>query len=54
MRGTRFFHVEEPEEKKQCTLYVLEANLALQNGMVIPLLSEILSTGKKDGNVCPL
>jgi len=34
---------QEPEEKKQYYVYVLEANLAFQNGMVIPLLSEVLS-----------
>ena len=39
---------EEPEEKKQYYVYVLEANLAFQNGMVIPLLSEILSYTEGD------
>ncbi len=33
---------EEPEETKQYYVYVLEANLAFRNGMVIPLLSEVL------------
>jgi hypothetical protein len=32
-----------PEPEKQYYVYVLEANLAFQNGMVIPLLSEVLS-----------
>jgi hypothetical protein len=31
------------EPEKQYYVYVLEANLAFQNGMVIPLLSEVLS-----------
>lgn len=39
---------EEPEEKKQYYIYVLEANLAFQNGMVIPLLSEVLSYTEGD------
>ena len=39
---------EEPEEKNQYYVYVLEANLAFQNGMVIPLLSEILSYTEGD------
>ena len=39
---------EEPEKKKQYYVYVLEANLAFQNGMVIPLLSEILSYTEGD------
>jgi len=39
---------EEPEEKRQYYVYVLEANLAFQNGMVIPLLSEILSYTEGD------
>jgi hypothetical protein len=39
---------EEPEQKKQYYVYVLEANLAFQNGMVIPLLSEILSYTEGD------
>ena len=42
--------VEEPEEKKQYYVYVLEANLAFQNGMVIPLLSEILSYTEGDND----
>jgi len=41
---------EEPEEKKQYYVYVLEANLAFQNGMVIPLLSEVLSYTEGDNN----
>ena len=41
---------EEPEEKKQYYVYVLEANLAFQNGMVIPLLSEILSYTEGDND----
>ncbi len=42
----------EAEEKKQYYVYVLEANLAFQNGMVIPLLSEVLSytAGDNDKN----
>jgi len=40
----------EPEEKKQYYVYVLEANLAFQNGMVIPLLSEVLSYTQGDHN----
>lgn len=40
--------VGEPEEKKQYYVYALEANLAFQNGMVIPLLSEILSYTEGD------
>lgn len=38
----------EPESKKQYYVYVLEANLAFQNGMVIPLLSEVLSYTEGD------
>jgi len=39
----------DPElEKKQYYVYVLEANLAFQNGMVIPLLSEVLSASAGD------
>ncbi len=41
---------KEPEEKKQYYVYVLEANLAFQNGMVIPLLSEILSYTEGDSD----
>ena len=41
---------EEPEEKKQYYVYVLEANLAFHNGMVIPLLSEILSYTEGDND----
>jgi hypothetical protein len=37
---------QEPE--KEYYVYVLEANLAFQNGMVIPLLSEVLSHGEGD------
>jgi len=33
----------EQEPKKQYYVYVLEGNLAFRNGMVIPLLSEVLS-----------
>ncbi len=40
----------EPEEKKQYYVYVLEANLAFHNGMVIPLLSEILSYTEGDND----
>lgn len=40
----------EPEEKKQYYVYVLEANLAFQNGMVIPLLSEVLSYTQGDSD----
>lgn len=35
--------VKSEEEKKQYYVYVLEASLAFQNGMTIPLLSEFLS-----------
>lgn len=38
----------EPEPKKQYYVYVLEASLAFQNGMVIPLLSEVLSYTEGD------
>ena len=41
---------QEPEEKKQYYVYVLEANLAFQNGMVIPLLSEILGYTQGDND----
>ncbi len=41
-------NVEDQEEKKQYYVYVLEANLAFQNGMVIPLLSEVLSYAQGD------
>lgn len=41
---------EDLEEKKQYYVYVLEANLAFQNGMVIPLLSEILSYTEGDND----
>ena len=41
---------QEPEEKKQYYVYVLEANLAFHNGMVIPLLSEILSYTQGDND----
>ncbi len=41
-------NAEEQEEKKQYYVYVLEANLAFQNGMVIPLLSEVLSYTEGD------
>ena len=37
-----------PEQDKQYYVYVLEANLAFQNGMVIPLLSEVLSFSQGD------
>jgi len=43
-------NAEEQEEKKQYYVYVLEANLAFQNGMVIPLLSEVLSYTEGDTN----
>jgi hypothetical protein len=38
----------DPEPEKECYGYVLEANLAFQNGMVIPLLSEVLSASQED------
>jgi hypothetical protein len=38
----------DPEHEKQYYVYVLEANLAFQNGMVIPLLSEVL--GYQEGD----
>jgi len=40
----------EPEEKKQYYVYVLEANLVFRNGMVIPLLSEVLSYTEGDND----
>lgn len=36
------------ESEKQYYVYVVEANLAFQNGMVIPLLSEVLTDLKDD------
>jgi hypothetical protein len=39
---------EPPQETKQYYVYVLEANLAFRNGMVIPLLSEVLSYTEGD------
>lgn len=51
-RKVRIKKVEDPsqqqEEKKQYYVYVLEANLAFHNGMVIPLLSEVLSYSEGD------
>ena len=38
----------EPEPSKEFYVYVLEANLAFANGMVIPLLSEVLSAEEGD------
>jgi hypothetical protein len=38
----------DPEPKKEYYAYVLEANLALANGMVIALLSEVLSASQGD------
>jgi len=38
----------EQEPKKQYYVYILESNLAFQNGMVIPLLSETLSYKQGD------
>lgn len=38
----------EPEPAKEYYVYVLEANLAFANGMVIPLLSEVLSAQEGD------
>jgi hypothetical protein len=40
--------VKSEEEKKQYYVYVLEASLAFQNGMTIPLLSEFLSYAEGD------
>jgi hypothetical protein len=40
--------LQEQEPDKQYYVYVLEANLAFENGMVIPLLSEILSDTEGD------
>jgi hypothetical protein len=37
-----------PPPRKEYYAYVLEANLAFQNGMVIPLLSEVLSASQGD------
>jgi hypothetical protein len=39
---------KEEDGKKQYYVYVLEANLAFQNGMVIPLMSEFLEYSKGD------
>ena len=39
---------QQQQEKKQYYVYVLEANLAFENGMVIPLLSEVLSYRQGD------
>jgi hypothetical protein len=39
---------KDKELEKQYYVYVLEANLAFQNGMVIPLLSEVLSYSQGD------
>ena len=39
---------QDKEPEKQYYVYVLEANLAFQNGMVIPLLSEVLSDSEGD------
>jgi hypothetical protein len=39
---------KDQEPEKQYYVYVLEANLAFQNGMVIPLLSEVLSHSEGD------
>lgn len=41
---------QAPDEKKQYYIYVLEANLAFQNGMVIPLLSEVLNYTEGDSD----
>lgn len=43
-------NTQESEEKKQYYVYVLEANLAFMNGMVIPLLSEVLSYTEGDND----
>lgn len=39
---------QDQEPEKEYYVYVLEANLAFQNGMVIPLLSEVLSYREGD------
>jgi hypothetical protein len=39
---------KDEDEQKQYYIYVLEANLAFQNGMVIPLMSEFLEYSKGD------
>ena len=39
---------KDKEPEKEYYVYVLEANLAFQNGMVIPLLSEVLSNSEGD------
>ena len=39
---------QDKEPEKEYYVYVLEANLAFQNGMVIPLLSEVLSHSEGD------
>ena len=39
---------DEDDSKKQYYVYVLEANLAFQNGMVIPLMSEFLVYSEGD------
>lgn len=40
--------VKSEEEKKQYYVYVLEASLAFQNGMTIPLMSEFLNYAEGD------
>jgi hypothetical protein len=40
----------QPEQKSQYYVYVLEANLAFHSGMVIPLLSEILTYTQGDSD----
>lgn len=49
---------QDKEPEKEYYVYVLEANLAFQNGMVIPLLSELLSysegDSKRDKQDCEL
>jgi hypothetical protein len=46
--GTKPPKEQQPEPRKEYYVYVLEANLAFQNGMVIPLLSEVLSAEQGD------
>jgi len=48
VRGQKDADPNSEPEPKQYYVYVLEANLAFQNGMVIPLLSEVLSDSEGD------
>ena len=50
VRGSSKIGDDTQEPEKQYYVYVLEANLAFHNGMVIPLLSEILSYTEGDSD----